>query len=333
MVLCAAYRLGKRVLPDHAAKHSRHDFTPAQLFACLVLREFYGLSYRRTEQLLRDSPQWLADIGLSAAPDHNTLWRAFGVIVTARRVNRLLDRLAAAFARAELLRLSRLPLALDSTCFEQRHRSAHYDRRCRQMQSRAGAAAAKTPEKPGSWSPSVNASRRRRVSAMPKLSVAVASVCHLILAAKVRTGNGSDAPDFEDLLFHSWRRAGVRVVVADAGYDSEANHRVARRDMGVRSIIPPGIGRPTSKPPAGRWRRHMAQRFARKADQKRYGQRVQSETVHKHGQAEPGLGAAFPHARTTQEGDAAACPDAQHHAGLPAKPRRMRQSRTSPLLP
>ena len=86
--------------------------------------------------------------------------------------------------------------------------------------------------------------------------------------------------DFDPLLFASWKRAGVKVVVADAGYDSEANHRIARNDMNVRSIIPPGIGRPTSKAPTGRWRRHMAKRFARKKDAKIYGQRAQSETVH-----------------------------------------------------
>jgi len=282
MVLRAAYRLGLKVLPDHACEHSRQDFMLAQLFACLVLRAFYGLSYRRTEQLLRDSPPWLADIGLSVAPDHNTLWRAFDVILGARRVNRMLDRLAGLFARARVLRLSDKPLALDSTCFEQRHRSAHYDRRCRHMSSKATATggAAKRPEKPGKWGASVNAARRRRLSAMPKLSVAVAGACHVILAAVVRTGNGSDAPDFGELLFRSRTRADVKVVVADAGYDSEANHRTAREDMGVRSIIPPGIGRPTSKPPTGRWRRHMAKRFARKADEKHYAQRSQSETVH-----------------------------------------------------
>jgi hypothetical protein len=281
MVLRAAHRLAQQVLPDHARECSRHDFTLAQLFACLVLREFYGLSYRRTEQLLRDSPQWLADIGLAVAPDHNTLWRAFGVIVTTRRVNRMLDRFAERFARAKLLRLSHRPLALDSTCFEQRHRSGHYDRRCRHMLGKAVADDATTrPEKPGKWGASVNASRRRRLSAMPKLSVAVAGACHLILAATVRTGNGSDAPDFDELLFRSWTRADVKVVVADAGYDSEMNHRIARQDMGVRSIIPPGIGRPTSKLPSGRWRRHMAKRFARKADQAHYAQRAQSETVH-----------------------------------------------------
>jgi hypothetical protein len=115
---------------------------------------------------------------------------------------------------------------------------------------------------------------------MPKLAIAVNSGCHLILSAKVCIGNGSDAPDFDDLLYRAWRRARVAVVVADAGYDSEANHRIAREDMGVRSIISPGIGRPTSKPPTGRWRRHMAKRMMRKADQKHYGQRAQSETVH-----------------------------------------------------
>jgi hypothetical protein len=292
-VLRAAYRLAREVLPDRCSEFSRLDgYTLPQLFACLVIREFYGLGYRRTENLLRDSPQWLADLGLSAAPDHNTLWRAFGMILAKRRVDRMLDRLVASFARAKLLRLGRKPLALDSTCFEQRHRSAHYDRRCRQMVSRRGGRSSrdggggkKPPEKPGKWGASVNASRRRRVSALPKLSVAVAAACHAILAAKVRTGNGSDAPDFDELLYRSWKRTppgAVKVVVADAGYDSEQNHRIARQDMGVRSVIPPGIGRPlqAGKLPGGRWRRHMAKRFARKADEKDYAQRSQSETVH-----------------------------------------------------
>jgi len=280
MVLNAAYRLALRVLPAYTCEFSRQDFALPQLFACLVLRDFYGLSYRRTERLLRDSPQWLADIGLSGVPDHNTLWRAFHVILKTRRINRLLDLQVMHFTQVRLLRLWQKPLALDSTCFEQRHRSAHYDRRCRQMGDKDQVKGRKKTEKPGSWGASVNVSRRRSLSAMPKLSVAVASSCHLILAAKVHVGNGSDAPDLDDLLFRSWKRAAVKTVVADAGYDSEANHCIARQDMGVRSIIPPGIGRPTSKLPTGRWRRHMARRFARKADKKLYGQRSQSETVH-----------------------------------------------------
>jgi Transposase DDE domain/Transposase domain (DUF772) len=278
-VLNAAYRLGSLVLPSYSCEFSRQDFTLPQLFACLVLREFYGLSYRKTEQLLRDSPQWLADINLADVPDHNTLWRAFKIILKSGRVNRLIHRVTRRFAGARLLRLCGKPLAIDSTCFERHHRSVHYDRRCRQIAAKKRAEDEKTPEKPGSWGASVNAARRRTVTTMPKLSLAVASSCHLILAAKAHIGNGSDSPDFGPLLRASCKRGAVRVVVADSGYDSEANHCLARQEMDVRSIIPPGIGRPTSKLPQGRWRRNMARRFARKADKKLYGQRSQSETV------------------------------------------------------
>jgi IS5 family transposase len=272
-----AYDLARRLLPEYSCKFSRHDFTLAQLFACLVLREFHGVSLRRAEEILRDNPRMLADIGLRRVPDHNTLCRAFRRILRLGNVNRMLDLLVRLFVQAKLLGLKHKPLAIDSTCFEMRHRSPHYDRRCRHMALTPRGQAVK---RPGKWGKSVNDRRSESLRRMPKLAIAVASGYHLILSAKVRTGNGSDAPDFNDLLSQAWRRAGVKVVVADAGYDSEANHRIARQEMGVRSIISLGIGRPTSKPPTGRWRRHMAKRRTRKADQKLYGQRSQSETVH-----------------------------------------------------
>ena len=84
-----AYHLAQKLLPEHSCKFSRHDFTLAQLFACLVIREHFGLSFRRAEALLADSPQWLTDIGLSKTPDHNTLWRAFELLISTRRCNRI----------------------------------------------------------------------------------------------------------------------------------------------------------------------------------------------------------------------------------------------------
>ena len=272
-----AHGLARGLLPEHSCKFSRHDFTLAQLFACLVVREFFGLSFRRTEALLIDARAWMTDIGLHKAPDHNTLWRAFDALLTSRRCSGMLDLLAQLFAQARLLTPRTKPLAIDSTCYEQRHRSRHYERRCRHMAAQADAA---VQERPGKWGQTVNAARGRRLRRMPKLAIAVDGGTHLILSAKARIGNGSVAPDFDDLLFAAWRRAKVAVVVADAGYDSEANHRIAREDLNVRSIIALGIGRPTNKPPSGRWRRHMARRFQRKADQKPYAQRSQSETTH-----------------------------------------------------
>jgi len=57
----------------YGSKFSRKDFTQPQLFACLVLREHQKKSYRGIEALLIDSPDWLADIGLTKAPDHPAL--------------------------------------------------------------------------------------------------------------------------------------------------------------------------------------------------------------------------------------------------------------------
>jgi transposase len=117
------------------------------------------------------------------------------------------------------------------------------------------------------------------VRRLPKLSLAVATSCHLILAARATTGGGSDHPHFEPLLFDAWRRADVAVAVADAGYDSAANHRIGRLDMGVQTVIPPDIGRPSAAGPTGEFRAEMRERFDRPAHDETYGQRWQVETV------------------------------------------------------
>lgn len=273
-----AHELSSRFWPAYANPFSRHDFTLPQLFACLVVREMLKLSYRKTEELIRDADGWRADIGLDKVPDHTTLWRAFGVLMETRKVNRMLDLLARLFEEERQLKLSVKPLTIDSTCHEPRHRSRHYDRACRKMHLRDGEKYGKRSKKPSPEQ--VNRSRSIKVKRMPKLALAVASSCHLILAVRTHTGNGSDNPDFGPLLKQAKRRSPVRVVVADAGYDSEFNHETARAVMKVRSIIPAKIGRPTAEPPLGRWRRVMHHRFKRKADRALYGQRAQSETVH-----------------------------------------------------
>ncbi|HEY0934680.1 MAG TPA: transposase [Trebonia sp.] len=126
--------------------------------------------------------------------------------------------------------------------------------------------------------------RSRTLKRLPKLSLAVAASCHLILAARATTGAGSDHPHVGPLLDAAWARAQVAVVVADAGYDSEANHERARDRAGVASVIPPTIGRPTDKAPTGPHRAAMRERFdaaaAAAADgDDTYGQRWQVETV------------------------------------------------------
>ncbi len=78
----------------------------------------------------------------------------------------------------------------------------------------------------------MNRRRRRTVKRLPKLSLAVATACHLILAARATTGAGGDQKFFEPLLLDAYRRATVKTAVADAGYDSEANHCISRAGPG-----------------------------------------------------------------------------------------------------
>jgi hypothetical protein len=268
-----AHGLATRFLPTHSSKFSRHDFTKPQLFACLVLREHQKKSYRGLEALLEDCPDWRADIGLPRTPDHNTLCRTFNQLVRPGLINRMLDQTAAWAEQRKLIRGRIKPIALDSSMFESRHVSRHFEKRQTQSsmdEAKRGGKQAKTAG---------NRRRSRAVRGLPKLSLAVATVSHVILAARATTGGGADQPHFQRLLADAQARADVRLVVADAGYDSEANHVTARENMGVRSIIPPHSGRPTLKPPPSRHRRNMHWRFKRKADKAHYGQRWQSETV------------------------------------------------------
>ena len=271
-----AHALGSRLWSDHRSRFSNSDFTRPQLFACLALRELLGLSYRKTEAFLIDVPAWLAKIELARAPDHNTLWRAFGALLKKRDVKRALDLMAMDDKEQLAVDLKTKPLTMDSTCYEPHHRSRHYDRVCRKVGLQPGR---KYTKRPGKYGPAVNASRSKQLRSVPKLALAAAAASHRILAARTHIGSGSDHPDFEPLLFHAWRRSPVRTVVADAGYDSEDNHCLSRDDMNVRSIIPPKIGRPSQSPPAGYYRRMMKRRFKIKADAKTYGQRAQSETI------------------------------------------------------
>lgn len=268
----AAHLLATQYLPKHSHRFSRHDFTLPQLFACLVVREHQKKSYRGVEALLTDCPNWLADIGLSRAPDHNTLCRAFKLLARPGRLNSMLDQTARWAHQRKLIRGRIKPIALDSSLFESRHVSRHFERRQKQT----------AEDRRKSLKNRAKMANRRRAKVLrglPKLSLAVATASHLVLAARATTGGGADQRHFEPLLVAARRRAAITIAVADAGYDSEANHALARGQLGIRSIIPPYAGRPSANPPTGRHRRNMHYRFKRQADKRHYGQRWQVETV------------------------------------------------------
>lgn len=258
-VMMLAHFVAREELPDYASKFSRHDFTLAQLFACLVLREMLGLSYRGVEALLIDTPELCRAIGLKSVPDHATLCRAFRHITKAN-LSRMLERIIQLMEKQ-----TGTTLAIDSTLYDTHHRSRHYERRLRHHASNEKHTA--------------NRRRSRTAKRTPKLSIGIDVDTHLILSMKAKHGMGSDAPDFDDLLYDAWKRTRITTALADAGFDSEDNHEIARIDMGVRSLIKAGGGRPTKKRAAGRHRRRMQKELDGSQAGRPYGQRAQAETA------------------------------------------------------
>ena len=255
-VALVALAIGWEILPDYAHRFSPKTYSQPQLFACLVLKTFFGTDYRGIEAYLQDLPGLAEVIGLSSIPDHSTLHKAvprlFGQAMTDRALKgtiRLMMQNAPKVKR----------LAVDTSGFEAHHVSRYFVQR----RQRSG------------HPPSNTAFQTTTYRRFPKLTVAADTRTHLVLAVRASRGPGADIRQFESVVLDAWKKADVGTVPADAGYDAEWTHQLLRNDLGVRSLIAAGIGRPTAKPPTGYWRRWMRQHLHHTT----YGQRRQAETV------------------------------------------------------
>lgn len=68
-----ALRVAERSLPAQSSRFSRKDFTQAQLFAILVLRQFFRTDYRGVVGLLADWSELRQALGLRRVPHFSTL--------------------------------------------------------------------------------------------------------------------------------------------------------------------------------------------------------------------------------------------------------------------
>lgn len=250
MVL-AALATARRALPAYSHVCSPQTFTQHQLFACLTLKNFLRTDYRGVVAHLVDSPALVEVLGLAKVPHYTTLQKAAKRLLLSVPARRLLE----ATVRLHMKRRRRVKRsAIDSTGFEGTSASGYFVRRRRYVG--------------GPWK-SVTYHR------FPKLGVVCDGDDHFILACRAGRGPRPDVDEFRPLVAEALKIVRLSQLTADAGYDSEPNHRFARDDHGVRTIIPAKHGRPTGKPPTGRYRRLMKTRFDRPA----YRRRSQVETV------------------------------------------------------
>jgi hypothetical protein len=144
-------------------------------------------------------------------------------------------------------------VAVDATGLEAQHASFHYTHRVR-----------------------AHGRRRRKYPPHPKLTLAVLTHCHLIAGAVPGTGPGPDGPGFAPVMRQAAALlARIGAVVADAGFDSEAAHRLSRRALGIRRAVIRLNPRGTRKWPTTPYRRAMRRRFPWGV----YRRRQQAESV------------------------------------------------------
>jgi hypothetical protein len=117
----------------------------------------------------------------------------------------------------------------------------------------------------------------------PKLTAAVDTHSHLIAGATVTTGPTNDSPQFAPVLTLACLSVAWDRVLADAAFDAEAHHRLAREVLGIRSSVIPINPRGHEGAPGGTYRSQMPRHFRPRSEGNRhkrvFGQRWQVESA------------------------------------------------------
>lgn len=249
-----AYVTAQRALPAYRHLKSPKKFTQHQLVACLVLKEFYTTDYRGLAHILADSSDLRHILELHDLPHYTTLQKAAKRLTAKGTLDKLVREILTIAKKAKILKKTVRLSALDGTGLESHHVSAYFVRRKAKGQ---------------------NAYQMTTYTRYPKVGIVSDCDTHLILSGVPSRGPFPDIVHFEKAITEAEKNTHLRILTADAGYDSERAHRFAREEHGIRTIIPARIGRPTEQLPKGKYRKIMATRFNKKL----YGQRWQSETV------------------------------------------------------
>jgi hypothetical protein len=68
-----ALAVGEAALPPYGSRYSRHDYTQAQLFALLALKQFLKTDYRGVVAMVAEWTELRRALGLNKVPHYSTL--------------------------------------------------------------------------------------------------------------------------------------------------------------------------------------------------------------------------------------------------------------------
>ena len=241
-----ALEVAKRVLPPYRSRFGKHQFTQPQLLAVLLLMRYEDWTFREAEVRLGEHRDLREVLLLQNVPDHTTLYRFLkrleddtlerGLGETVRRLRRGKTH-------------GRVSAAVDGTGLSPQAVSTYFLRRSEQQNG-----------------------GKPRYRHYLKWLVVVDVKQQVVLAQQARQGPWVDTRALPGLVDAAARCAPLRVVLADAEFDSEANHQHIRQRCGAQSIIP---AQPRRGVPRGTLRSQMYRAFP----QKKYGQRAKVETI------------------------------------------------------
>ena len=244
-----ALEVMNEVLPPYGSKFSKHTFTQPQLMTILCLMRFEDWTFREAEVRLAEHSDLRRALSLERAPDHTTLYRFM------RRVtDEVLDEVLTAVA----VRL--------------------VPRRRGRKRKKAVVAVDATGLAPGSISTFFINRRTDRGEGLPwrhwcKWTIVIDVLRRCVLAQAARQGPYNDCATLRPLVSAAHEVTPVGLVLADAEFDRERNHRHIRDEIGADSVIPAKRGKADWKIKGVR--AQMRRHFPRK----RYSQRAQVESV------------------------------------------------------
>lgn len=228
-------------VPEYSGKFSRKDYTLHQHIVMLVLRS-------RERKTYRDFVEWLdvcysirLALGIDKAPHFTTLQK-----VAARLKPGLLERIMNFIGR--LVVKDRCTAGIDTTGFSLDYSSRYYCKRIK---------------------------RQDKHTNYLKVSLAGDMKTQVILGTRLRLKRRHDIVDMKSVLRKVRKHAGISIVVADRGYDSEEKFEFVKYELGARPVILlKNMDKPIDKT-KGLLRRELKQDFPLET----YHQRSKIETI------------------------------------------------------
>jgi len=236
------------VLPPYRTRFSKHQFTQPQLLAILCLMRYEDWTFREAEVRLREHSELRAVLRLSSVPDYTTVYR-FLRRLPDDAIENVLGESVRRLRRSSRRGRRRACVAVDGTGLSPQAVSLYFVRRIEQ-----------------------HSRGKTRYRHFLKWLVVADVDRQIILAQRARQGPWCDTRALPGLVDAASRSIPIGVVLADAEFDSEANHRHVRDTLGAHSVIPPN---PRRGVPQGEIRYQMHRAFPRPL----YRQRAKVETV------------------------------------------------------